>query len=110
MVGVVISLCSGYVADTHSVDAKGIFSPIESNHAEIASDFLTHTAHAEREVTAGSHTATSSTKIPVTGFAFLVKGSAEMLVSTFATNQYYLQNLFVRVSHTDLIFPFHYFW
>jgi hypothetical protein len=110
MVGVVISLSIGRIADSHPVDVKHIFSKTESNHSVISSNLLGRTAHAENVVIAGSYYASPPVKNPFQGFSSIIKGVEQSIVNTFSSNHYYLQNLFVRFSHTDLIFPFHYFW
>ena len=110
MVGVVISLCIGHIADSNPVDAKNIISKTECNHSVISSNLLGRTAHAENVVMAGSYSASPSAKNPFQGFSSIIKGVEQSIVSTFSSNHYYLQNLFVRFSHMDLIFPFHYFW
>jgi len=110
MLGFVMSLCSGYVVDSHPVDAKNIISESECNHPVLSSNVFTHTAHAENVVTAGSHSVTPSVKNPFLGFSFLIKGAEQYIGTSFSSNHYYLQNLFIRFTHTDLIFPFHYFW
>lgn len=108
--GVVISLSSGYVVDSHPVDAFSILPVTAGNHSEIASNLQIPTAHAEHGVTTGSHSTAPSVKTPFHGFSFFTKGTSSFIVYTFSSKQYYLQNVFVRLLHIDLIFPFHYFW
>jgi hypothetical protein len=110
MVGTVISLCYRYEVDSQPVDTKNIFFETESNQSFLSSNFLAHTSHAENVVTAGSPSASSSIKNPFQGFSFLIKGVEQFFGQIFPSNSYYSQNLFVGCSHTDLIFPFHYFW
>jgi hypothetical protein len=110
MVSVLINLCIAYGVDSHSVDVNNIISKTACNPSVISTDFLGQAAHAENVVTAGSQSASPSVKNPFHGFSFSIKGAEQSIVNAYSSNQYYLQNLFVRFSHTDLIFPFHYFW
>ena len=110
MVSVLIRLCIAYSVDSHAVDVNNLFSKTACNPSVISTDFLGQTAHAENVLTTGSQSASPSVKNPFHGFSFGINNAEQGIINSHFFNQYYLQNLFVRFSHTDLIFPFHYFW
>jgi hypothetical protein len=110
MVSVLINLCIAYRVDSDAVDVHNIISKTAGNPSVISADFRGQTAHAENVVTTGSQSASHSVKNPFHGFSFAIKSAEQSIVNAYSSNHYYLQNLFIRFSHTDLIFPFHYFW
>ena len=105
-----MSLCSGYTFHNERIVPRQTAVELEGFHSIEATNFLSHTADAESLVTSTVHAPTSSVKNPFSGFSIENENEEPSIGKAFSSNKYYLQRLIVRVRHTELIFPFHYFW
>jgi len=110
MLGLVISLCSGYAFHNERFVANQGGFEVENYQGVEATNFLSHTAEAESLVTSAAHAPSSSVKNPFSGFSLIFKCAESLVGAAFFSNDFYFQKLIFRVQHTDLIFPFHYFW
>jgi hypothetical protein len=110
MLGLIMSLGSGYAFHAERVESTISSFQTACCHSVASTNLLSHTAEAESLVTSTVHGPVSHVKNPFNGFSFFSKGAEGFIFNIFSSHQYYLQKLIVRVQHTDLIFPFHYFW
>ncbi len=78
--------------------------------ASVASDLLCHTAQTEGSITVANSTVSAPAKNTITTYSAVLQALDDVFFSKYSPFCSFSDQLVLRFSQTDIIFPFHYFW
>jgi hypothetical protein len=106
----VIGISSGITYHADAAVLKHSKGSHETYKAAVSSKSFQHTVQTENAVTVFNHAKPVSVKHTQDDYSAHNKITEQLYVTGFAQYSFYSHKLLMRVQHTDLIFPFHYFW
>lgn len=96
-------------AFVHKFSSSQTSSERKHYSSVMSSNLLCHTAQTDGSTIVHSNARTCSLKSPLNEFTACSRAREQQFLHRFSQYNFFSQNLVVRLQHTDMIFPSHYF-